>query len=77
VWMVKLVVLGGLLYVAFWLALLLFFVMVTAWAAEHSDVHDEDDDFMNRKAEERDHRESLFYHPINYNDDPDPRFQDT
>jgi len=77
VWVVKLAVLAALIYVAFWLALLLFFVMATAMVAEHSGAQEEDDDFMNRKAEERDHRESLFYHPINYNDDPDPRFQDT
>jgi len=76
VWVVKLAVLGALLYVAFWIALLLFFVMATAWATEHSGAQEEDDDFMNRKTEERDHRESLFYHPINYNDDPDPRFED-
>jgi len=75
-WVVKLAVLGVLLYVAFWVALLLAFAMAAAWTAEHSNFQEEDD-FMNRKAEEREHRESLFYHPINYNDDPDPRFQDT
>ncbi|MFZ5489717.1 MAG: DUF3742 domain-containing protein [Pseudomonadota bacterium] len=35
-----------------------------------------DDDFLGRKAEELDHRESLAYDPINYSDDPDPRFED-
>jgi len=76
VWVAKLAVLGVLLYVAFWVALLIIFMMAAGWAAEHSESQEEDD-FMNQKAEERDHRESLFYHPMNYNDDPDPRFQDT
>jgi len=76
VWVAKLALLGVLLYVAFWVALLIIFMMAAGWAAEHSESQEEDD-FMNQKAEERDHRESLFYHPINYNDDPDPRFQDT
>ena len=36
----------------------------------------EEPDLLNRQAEERDHREGLFYHPASYNDDPDPRFED-
>lgn len=73
-WIVKLAVLGVLLYVAFWLALLVVFVVAAAWGAEYST--DQEEDFMNRKAEERDHREGLAYDPVNYNDDPDPRFED-
>jgi len=76
VWMVKLVVLAALIYVAFWIALLLMFAVAAAWTAEHSNSQEEEEDFMNRKAEERDHRESLGYDPINYYDDPDPRFED-
>ncbi|ABM41605.1 MULTISPECIES: DUF3742 family protein [Pseudomonadota] len=37
VWMVKLAALGVLLYTAFWLALLLLFVMVVAWMARNAD----------------------------------------
>ncbi|PLC52921.1 DUF3742 domain-containing protein [Pollutimonas nitritireducens] len=74
-WIVKLVVVAGLLYVAFWLALLLGFAVAAAWVAGHSTEQDEDD-FLGRKAEERDHRKSIFYHPASYNDDPDPRFED-
>lgn len=36
-WIIKLVVFGGLLYVAFWLALLLVFAIVVAWAARNAD----------------------------------------
>ncbi|HBO0859735.1 DUF3742 family protein [Pseudomonas aeruginosa] len=71
----KLLVLGALLYAAFWLALLVVAVFLAARAAESSKDWD-DIDFMNRKAEEQDHRQSLFYDPINFNDDPDPRFDD-
>ncbi|WP_050467368.1 DUF3742 family protein [Herbaspirillum chlorophenolicum] len=40
-WTVKLLVLGLLFYAAFWLALLLVFVMVVAWIARNSDLGDE------------------------------------
>lgn len=40
-WVVKLVVLGLLFYAAFWLALLMVFVMVVAWIAHNSDLGDE------------------------------------
>jgi len=76
VWVVKLAVLGALLYVAFWMALLWMFAVAAAWTVAHSNSQEEEEDFMNRKAEERDHRESLGYDPINYYDDPDPRFED-
>ncbi|MBJ7223547.1 MULTISPECIES: DUF3742 family protein [unclassified Brenneria] len=76
-WLLKLALLAVLLYAAFWLALLLVFVIVAAWGAEHASASDDDDDdFLGHKAEERDHRDSLFYHPASYNDDPDPRFED-
>lgn len=70
-WVVKLAILGVLLYVAVWAALLLVALVVAARMAPQGD-----DDFLGRKAEELDHRESLFYHPASYNDDPDPRFED-
>ncbi|WP_413732593.1 DUF3742 family protein [Sodalis sp. RH20] len=75
IWLIKLVLLGLLLYAAFWLALLLVFAVAAAWVAEHSMGQDESD-FLGRKAEELDHRDSLSYNPYNYNDDPDPRFED-
>ncbi|HGY1532949.1 TPA: DUF3742 family protein [Pseudomonas aeruginosa] len=74
IWVVKLAILGVLLYVAVWTALLLVALVVAARMAEQAPQGD--DDFLGRKAEELDHRESLFYHPASYNDDPDPRFED-
>lgn len=74
IWVIKLAVLGVLLYVAFWVALILVALVVAARMAEQAPQGD--DDFLGRKAEELDHRESLFYHPASYNDDPDPRFED-
>ncbi|ATE58722.1 DUF3742 family protein [Thauera sinica] len=74
-WVVKLVVLGMLAYAAFWLALLVVFVVAAAWAAEHV-LEKEEYGVLRYKTEQQDHRQSLFYDPINYNDDPDPRFDD-
>lgn len=74
-WVVKLVVLGVLLYAAFWLALLLAFTVAVAFFAGHA-TGSEECDFLGREAEKRDHRESLTYHPYNYDDDPDSRFED-
>lgn len=71
---VKLATLGVLLYVSVWAALLLVALAVAARMAEQAPQGD--DDFLGRKAEELDHRESLAYDPINYSDDPDPRFED-
>lgn len=34
-WIIKLIVLGAMLYVAFWLALLFLFAVVAAWAARN------------------------------------------
>ncbi|MGR4868189.1 DUF3742 family protein [Variovorax sp. LARHSF232] len=72
---VKLAVLGVLLYTAFWLTLLLVFVMAAARMTARDDTEIESD-FLGRRAEERDHREGIFYHPASYSDDPDPRFED-
>ncbi|ABE36637.1 hypothetical protein Bxe_C0739 [Paraburkholderia xenovorans LB400] len=74
-WVVKLGVLVVLFYVAFWLALLIVFVLIAAWLARRPTIAEEND-FLGREAEERDHRDSLFYHPASYNDDPDPRSED-
>jgi len=74
IWVVKLAILGVLLYAAFWVALMLVAVVLAARMAEQAPQGD--DDFLGRRAEEQDHRESLFYHPASYNDDPDPRFED-
>jgi hypothetical protein len=43
-WVVKLVVLGVLLYSAFWLALLLAFAILAAWVVRNADADESDDD---------------------------------
>ncbi|MBT2375352.1 DUF3742 family protein [Pseudomonas fluorescens] len=71
-WISKLLVIGGLLYFTFWVALLLVFggaVAKLAWAS----TRDEEDWAIGEQA---DHKESVFYDPINYTDTPDPRFDD-
>lgn len=70
-WVVKLFLIGALLYVAFWIVLLLVFAMVAAFAAKNQDWEE-----AGEQSEVEDHRNSVFYDPINYNDDPDPRFED-
>lgn len=73
-WGVKLAVVGVLLYTAFWLTLLLVLVVLATWGFQQQNT--EQEDFLGRDVQERDHRQSLFYHPASYNDDPDPRFED-
>lgn len=74
-WGAKLLVLGVLLYVAFWLTLVVMFVFAAAWVARNADETTEDPPHW-RANEERDHRQSGFYDPIVHNDGPDPRFDD-
>lgn len=69
----KLSVLGVLAYAAFWLALLLALVGFAAWTARNSEGDDSDEWAIGDQAE---HKRSIFYDPINYDDDPDPRFDD-
>ncbi|MFV0601452.1 MAG: DUF3742 family protein [Brachymonas sp.] len=71
---VKLVALAVLLYSAFWLALLLTLAVAAgAWAARS---HEETGDKEWALGGQADHKQSVFYDPINYDDDPDPRFHD-
>ena len=70
---VKLVILGMLVYAAFWLALLLVLVVVAAWVAPNS-VYNESEEWA--IGDQADHKRTVFYDPINYDDDPDPRFRD-
>jgi hypothetical protein len=72
-WIVKLLGLAVLLYAALWLALLILFVVGT-WVARNANVDDEAAEWA--IGEQADHKKSLFYDPINYNDAPDPRFDD-
>lgn len=70
---IKLAVLGVLLYTAFWLTLLLTLVAFAAWTARNSERDDSEEWAIGDQAE---HKRSVFYDPINYDDDPDPRFDD-
>ncbi len=71
---VKFAALAVLLYSTFWLALLLTLAVAAgAWAARsHADTGDEEWAL----GGQADHKQSVFYDPINYDDDPDPRFHD-
>lgn len=72
-WGAKLILFGALLYAAFWLAVVLILIVTAAFLASHVDVGQlQDQPFTG----ESDHKKNLFYDPINYNDDPDPRFDD-
>ena len=71
---VKFAALGVLAYVAFWLVVFLTLVVVAgAWAARNHDQADREEWAIGDQAE---HKRSPFYDPINYDDDPDPRFDD-
>ncbi|CAJ4798768.1 Uncharacterised protein [Burkholderia pseudomallei] len=72
-WAVKLLVLGVLLYVSFWLVFLLIVLVIAGVAASHIDASERGESPL---GDESDHKKNLFYDPINYNDDPDPRFDD-
>lgn len=72
-WAVKLLVLVVVLYAAFWLALLLALLVIAGLAASHIDGSARKESPL---GDESDHKKNLFYDPINYNDDPDPRFDD-
>lgn len=70
---IKFVVLGVFFYAAFWLALLVVLAVAAVWAARNSE-HDGSEEWA--VGDQADHKRSVFYDPINYNDDPDPRFED-
>ncbi len=72
--LVKLAALAVLLYSAFWLALLLTLAVVAgAWAARSEGQTGDGEWALGGQAA---HKQSVFYDPINYDDDPDPRFHD-
>jgi hypothetical protein len=81
-WIMKLMVLAILLYAAFWLALVVAFAVIAAAVTRHASPDDAEhyDEDAGRPEWERgeptDHRQRLFYDPLSYDDDPDPRFHD-
>lgn len=73
-WTMKLAVLAGLLVFFSWLVLIAVICLVVARFAPVVDLSDDDDPPAWTTVDPEDHREDLFYDPISYNDDPDPRF---
>lgn len=67
----KLIVLGALVYATLWLALLITLAVVAAWTLRHSS-YDEQVEWA--IGDQSNHKRSVSYDPINYDDDPDPRF---
>lgn len=73
VWAVKLAVLGVLLYVAFWLAVVLLFAVAAAWSAARGDTSEEDDwPFLDM----HELRKTPGYDPVLYNDYGHPDYPD-
>ena len=72
-WIVKLVALGVLIYVAFWLAILLAFAVAVLWAVRGSDLDGAEEWAVGEQAE---HKSNPGYHPVLYNDAPDSRYAD-
>ncbi|MDU6586983.1 MAG: DUF3742 family protein [Klebsiella michiganensis] len=72
-WLARLAVLGVLLYVAFWLALLLLFAVAVAWSAGRGDAAEEK---MWVFTSQEDLRETPGYDPVPYNDTDHPDFPD-
>ena len=71
--LLKLAVFAALLYGAFWLAILISIMAFVAWTARNS-APDEPQEWA--IGDQADHKQSIFYDPINYDDDPDPRFNE-
>ncbi|GFE79144.1 hypothetical protein GCM10011487_11440 [Steroidobacter agaridevorans] len=73
-WVLKLGVVAALLYAAFWLALVIAAVLILVASASNAAQDSDQPKWLEKDPD--DHREDLFYHPLSYNDDPDPRFYD-
>lgn len=72
-WLANIVLVAVLLYVAFWLGVLILLAAGATWAISSSNDEKATDWTTPRST---DHKNSPFYDPINYNDDPDPRFEE-
>lgn len=72
-WSVEFLTLGAGLYVVAWPALMVLVAGVAVWSVRNGDL-EEAERFWQVK-EDPDHRNSIFYHPASFNDDPDPRFE--
>jgi hypothetical protein len=73
-WSVGVAIVGLIMIVTFWLALLVGFALAAAKLLQHAARAPEAPVW--EPKDPNDHRRNLFYHPLSYNDDPDPRFED-
>lgn len=73
-WIVKIAVIGVLLYSAFWLALLLVFVVVAGWAASQS--HPDEEFNLQFPTTLEELRETPGYDPNLYNDTSHEMYKD-
>ena len=72
-WATGIAIVGLLLLFAVWIAVVVVLACaVLKFAQLSGKASDADFELVDPK----DHRKSLFYHPLSYNDDPDPRFPD-
>lgn len=72
-WIIKLGGLALLLYAATWVTLLVMLAVAVVWITGNASQHESTAWAIGDQA---DHKKSVFYDPKNYNDDPDPRFDD-
>lgn len=64
-WSVRLALIAALAYLSFWLLLVALLLVLASRISVPEGEYG---------RHEVDHRQTLYYDPINYNDDPDPRF---
>jgi len=78
VWVIKFAILAGLLFVAFWLALLIgiVYLVATEKTRHQDDAAEVGEQFEWRSVDMTRMRRKIWYHPDIFNDDPDPRFED-
>lgn len=70
-WAFNLIILGLVVYAGWWIALLLVIALFAAKGMAQADQSE-----TKWFPEADDHRNELFYDPLSYNHDPDPRFED-
>lgn len=73
-WTLKLGLISLLAFIALWLAVVFAVAVIAAHAVRSGAAVPARSVFD--PSESTDHRQHLFYDPIAYNDDPDPRFSD-
>jgi Protein of unknown function (DUF3742) len=72
-WFITVAVVGTAFYVVFWVTLIVLLILGAVLIVSNVSAHDIGEwDFESHA----DHRQSLFYHPDNFTDAPDPRFDE-